>query len=68
MQAIGCEHRNKEATMDKEQIIKVLLLARVALETSEPSAKHYPEPVARHQEATKQVKDLAEALLAESQG
>jgi hypothetical protein len=54
--------------MDKEQIIKVLLLARVALETSEPSAKHYPEPVTRHKEATKQVKDLAEALLAESQG
>lgn len=49
--------------MDKEEIIRVLLLARVALEQSKPTMAHYPEPVQRHDDAIKAVKQLSDKLL-----
>jgi hypothetical protein len=38
-----------------EEIQRALELSLVALQQSEPKAKHYPEPVARHEQAIKAV-------------
>ena len=45
---------------------EALELALVALEQSEPKAKHYPEPVERHEEAILAVKRALYGTIIES--